>query len=200
LVFSIYLFLALRISSRNQLKLQEKLEQQQQQQQLSRAAGGDSAVTLPAPSESITDLESNAPHKQPASPSSTVNNNGASSSSSADPNPNNTANDNTLSQQFYSKSLSVFQLAKEGLTAAKDPKILLGYIGSFLARGDTIIITLFLPLWIYKAYIDNGTCSAPSIEDPELKDVCRPAYLRASALSGLAQTFALVGAPIFGRC
>ncbi|KAJ3021500.1 hypothetical protein HKX48_008357 [Thoreauomyces humboldtii] len=91
------------------------------------------------------------------------------------------------------------RIAKEGILAGKDPRVFLGYAGSFLARGDTIILTLFLPLWVYKHYIDDGQCTAPGgPEDPNNKTNCHDAYIRASILSGVAQTFALVGAPIFG--
>ncbi|KAJ3289610.1 hypothetical protein HDU79_003914 [Rhizoclosmatium sp. JEL0117] len=93
---------------------------------------------------------------------------------------------------------SVWQTAKEGILAAKDPKVLLGYVGSFLARGDTVIITLFIPLWVYKRYIDLGQCTVSGPEDPDIRDVCAAAFKRASAISGVAQTFALVGAPLFG--
>ncbi|KAJ3058362.1 hypothetical protein HDU98_005520 [Podochytrium sp. JEL0797] len=94
---------------------------------------------------------------------------------------------------------SVLQVVKEGLLAAKDPKIMLGYVGSFLARGDSIILTMFIPLWMYKVYIDEGLCVAPGgVEDPMIKRHCRDAYSRAMMVSGIAQTAALVGAPIFG--
>ncbi|KAI9330294.1 major facilitator superfamily domain-containing protein [Obelidium mucronatum] len=94
---------------------------------------------------------------------------------------------------------TLFQMGKEGFLAARDPKVLLGYVGSFLARGDTVIITLFIPLWVYKRYIEAGLCVAPGgINDPDIKDDCRAAYSRASVISGIAQTAALVGAPVFG--
>ncbi|KAJ3223502.1 hypothetical protein HK099_001033 [Clydaea vesicula] len=96
------------------------------------------------------------------------------------------------------KSKSFPIVVKEGLYAIKDPKVLLGYVGGFLARGDTIILTLFLPLWVYKYYISNGTCSADNPDDVGIKDMCRSAYIYASTLSGIAQTVALVGAPLVG--
>ncbi|KAJ3027725.1 UNVERIFIED_CONTAM: hypothetical protein HDU68_003257 [Siphonaria sp. JEL0065] len=96
-------------------------------------------------------------------------------------------------------SKTFFQKGKEGIWAAVDPKILLGYAGSFLARGDTVILTLFIPLWVYKKYIDQGVCAASGgLEDPDIRDACRIAYLRASTISGVAQTAALVAAPLFG--
>ncbi|TPX71097.1 hypothetical protein SpCBS45565_g01321 [Spizellomyces sp. 'palustris'] len=94
---------------------------------------------------------------------------------------------------------SVKEIAWEGLLASKDPRILLGYSGSFLARGDTIILTLFLPLWIYKYYIDTGLCPDQDVDNPDVKENCREAYRQASILAGIAQTFALIGAPLFDR-
>ncbi|KAJ3181742.1 hypothetical protein HDU87_000760 [Geranomyces variabilis] len=94
---------------------------------------------------------------------------------------------------------SLVGLAKEGAQAGRDLRVLLGYAGSFLARGDTIILTLFLPLWVYRHYLDSGLCQAPGgVDDPDIKTHCREAYLKASVLSGVGQTFALVGAPLFG--
>ena len=89
--------------------------------------------------------------------------------------------------------------AKEGLLAAKNPNIFLGYAGNFLARSDSVSITLFLPLWVYRFYLDNNLCGIFDINDPNQgKESCRDAYVRASILSGVTQVFALVGAPIFG--
>ncbi|KAJ1557611.1 hypothetical protein HK405_015594, partial [Cladochytrium tenue] len=93
--------------------------------------------------------------------------------------------------------MSLARRAAEGIAAARsDSRVLLAYIGSFLARGDTVIVTLFVPLWVYKTYIDSGDCAAPVPNDPDIKDTCRAAYVRASIIAGLAQTFALVGAPL----
>ncbi len=72
-------------------------------------------------------------------------------------------------------------------------------MGSFLARGDSIIITIFIPLWVYKYYIDQGLCTISNPDDPEVKESCKKAYITASILSGIAQTFALMGAPFFGK-
>jgi MFS family permease len=72
-------------------------------------------------------------------------------------------------------------------------------MASFLARGDSIIITIFVPLWVYKYYIEIGSCpSVTGPEDPDLKESCKKAYITAAVLSGVAQTLALVGAPLFG--
>ncbi|KAJ3249895.1 hypothetical protein HDU77_007289 [Chytriomyces hyalinus] len=95
---------------------------------------------------------------------------------------------------------SLWQIASEGLQAAKqDPKVALGYVGSFLARGDTVIITLFIPLWVYQRSIELGTCTVGGgVNDPTIKSACASAYSRAYMISGICQTAALLGAPLFG--
>jgi MFS family permease len=98
----------------------------------------------------------------------------------------------TESKPFLSQ---LCQSAKTGVLQAKNPEILLGYLASFLARSDSISITLYLPLWIYKYYIEQGFCyDIPGDE----KNSCNDAYIKASIFSGVAQVFALIGAPVFG--
>nr|KAJ3418993.1 hypothetical protein HK105_007548 [Polyrhizophydium stewartii] len=87
--------------------------------------------------------------------------------------------------------------ARDGLAAARDPRIALGYVGSFLARGDTIAVSLFIPLWVYKYYLDNGLCESPEGVNGDIQS-CREAYVLSSIISGVTQTFALIGAPLFG--
>ncbi|RLO08632.1 hypothetical protein DYB28_011479 [Aphanomyces astaci] len=101
--------------------------------------------------------------------------------------------------QATSKQVSFLAGLRAGYAAAKDGKVLLGYFGGFLARGNSIIITIFLPLWVYKYYVDNNLCASANAADSEtIKTDCRDAYIRASILSGVAQTAAMVAAPFFG--
>jgi MFS family permease len=108
----------------------------------------------------------------------------------------------SISSQSNRKKLQLIyfvQSFKKGIFAAKDTKILLGYFSSFLARSDSVSITLFIPLWIYKYYLENDLCGATfALDDPDIKTVCHEAYLRSSVLSGVTQVFALIGAPFFG--
>ncbi|KAJ3258267.1 hypothetical protein HK103_003748 [Boothiomyces macroporosus] len=85
-----------------------------------------------------------------------------------------------------------------GFSASKNPNILMGHLASFLARGDSLSLTLFIPLWVYQYYLVNGLCNTNTSPENADKDTCNEAYIKASILSGVAQTFALVGAPIFG--
>ncbi|KAI6373648.1 hypothetical protein MCOR25_003421 [Pyricularia grisea] len=80
-----------------------------------------------------------------------------------------------------------------------DPQIGLGYLGGFVARASTVAISLFIPLFINTYFIRNGFCQgSPHDPSPELKKECRAAYVLASILTGVAQLFGLVCAPIFG--
>ncbi|KAI8918005.1 major facilitator superfamily domain-containing protein [Entophlyctis helioformis] len=101
----------------------------------------------------------------------------------------------SFGQALVNKTRSVGKSAVQGVLAARDSRILLGYISSFLARGDTIAVTLFIPLYVYKYYLDTGVCGGSISDDI---DTCRKAYVTASTLTGIIQTFALVFAPVFG--
>ena len=111
-----------------------------------------------------------------------------------------------LEQTSEAKRKGFWKLVWEGLTlAAKSPYILLAYLGGFVARGDSIIVTLFLPLWINTYFIEHGLC--PDGGDGLLKDGlpgdprlhrCGEAFTKSSIYGGIAQTCALVGAPLFG--
>ncbi|TPX43266.1 hypothetical protein SeLEV6574_g05158 [Synchytrium endobioticum] len=91
---------------------------------------------------------------------------------------------------------TIVEIARDGFLAARDPSILLGYIGSCLARGDSIIITIFLSLWVNKHFQTHGLCPGFDPNDP--KGTCREAYILASSLNGAAQLCALVAAPLVG--
>lgn len=56
----------------------------------------------------------------------------------------------------------VLQLMKEGFNAAKNPRIGVSYFGSFAARADMSIITLFLTLWAVTLSSAAGLNSAES--------------------------------------
>ena len=97
---------------------------------------------------------------------------------------------------FKHKLWRITESVKNGVTAAADSRILLGYVGSFLSRGDTITITLFLPTFIYVFFVRQGLCAVDELGD--VKTSCRSAYTLSSILSGVTQTFALIAAPLFG--
>eukprot|EP01129_Flabellula_baltica_P006865 TRINITY_DN2628_c0_g1_i2.p1 TRINITY_DN2628_c0_g1~~TRINITY_DN2628_c0_g1_i2.p1 ORF type:complete len:384 (-),score=57.76 TRINITY_DN2628_c0_g1_i2:39-1190(-) len=85
-----------------------------------------------------------------------------------------------LSKKRSTKESAKFTvIMKEGAKSILQPKILLSYLGSFAARGDSIIITTFIVLWVQQFELAQGV----SLEE---------AVAKAGAISGIAQTFALV--------
>jgi MFS family permease len=91
-------------------------------------------------------------------------------------------------------------LAWDAVVACKDPRVVLGYMGGFLARGDSSSITLFLPLFYAAYYLSNGLCPSTGTPGDEdwIKENCRDAYLKSSTMGGIAQTVALVSSLAWG--
>ncbi|KAL7748900.1 hypothetical protein RI367_005814 [Sorochytrium milnesiophthora] len=93
------------------------------------------------------------------------------------------------------------ELTKAGVYAARDWRVLVAYVAGFAARGNTIIITTFLPLWINQYYISNGLCQVTGLDPDDsnaIKQSCRAAFRVSSILGGVTQVYALIGAPIWG--
>ncbi|KNE72539.1 hypothetical protein AMAG_16984 [Allomyces macrogynus ATCC 38327] len=91
--------------------------------------------------------------------------------------------------------------AKLGITAARDWRVAAAYAAGFAARGNTVIVTLFVPLWVNQYYITNGLCAVTGLDpndEAAVKTSCRAAFTRASVVLGVVQTFALIGAPLWG--
>lgn len=94
----------------------------------------------------------------------------------------------------FGRRLTFYELVivrlRDGFSAARDPRVALGFASSFFARADEVIITNFISLWITQYYIDTGVCSADR--------VCYAAQGSTGTLTGIAQSFALISAPFFG--
>ena len=78
-----------------------------------------------------------------------------------------------------------FELLSEGVKAARDPGVLLGYGAGFVSRGDLAIVGTFLALWINKYGVTTGMNAADALA-------------RASIIVGISQAAAFVAAPVFG--
>ncbi|MCL4868593.1 MAG: MFS transporter [Anaerolineae bacterium] len=76
-------------------------------------------------------------------------------------------------------------LLREGVRAARDPGVLLGYGAGFVSRGDLAIVGTFLALWINKHGVTLGMDAAAALA-------------RASIIVGVSQLAAFLGAPLFG--
>eukprot|EP01128_Nolandella_sp_AFSM9_P001291 TRINITY_DN1139_c1_g1_i1.p1 TRINITY_DN1139_c1_g1~~TRINITY_DN1139_c1_g1_i1.p1 ORF type:complete len:509 (+),score=79.31 TRINITY_DN1139_c1_g1_i1:154-1680(+) len=81
--------------------------------------------------------------------------------------------------------VSLVNILKDGVLAGKNPKVLLAYMAGFAARGDAIVLTSFLSLWINKYYVGLGHTKVEALA-------------KAGAISGIAQTVSLVAAPLVG--
>jgi len=84
-----------------------------------------------------------------------------------------------------SEQKSFVSLAKEGLFAAKDPRILLAYTAAFVSRGDLALVGSFLTLWLNKYGIQSGMADADAAKQVGLGIV-------------IVQSIALLAAPVVG--
>ncbi|MEU5882385.1 MFS transporter [Spirillospora sp. NPDC047279] len=78
-------------------------------------------------------------------------------------------------------------LVGQGVRAARDPGVALAYGAAFVSRADLAIVGSFLALWVHDHARDVAGMSNAD------------AVARAGLTVAIAQTAALVGAPIFGR-
>ncbi|KAK6463053.1 major facilitator superfamily domain-containing protein [Scheffersomyces coipomensis] len=89
-----------------------------------------------------------------------------------------------------------FQLLKQGIELSKNnPKVQLSYVGAFVARSTTVTTSVFIPLLVYNYYYKQKLCDVT--EYPNKKN-CYDGYIFAAILTGVAQTVALVSAPLWG--
>lgn len=90
----------------------------------------------------------------------------------------------------------IAQSIKLGFT---DASIGLGYLGGFVARASSVGISLFIPLFVNAYFVRTGKCTNNPGDVSDIKRHCREAYTIASALTGVAETAALICAPLFGH-
>ncbi|OTA36925.1 hypothetical protein BTJ68_03750 [Hortaea werneckii EXF-2000] len=94
---------------------------------------------------------------------------------------------------------SYLKLVAESLKLGfTDPSIGLGYLGGFVARASSVGISLFIPLFVNAYFVRNGLCTSNPDNLTDIKENCKRAYTLASALTGIAETAALICAPLFG--
>lgn len=88
------------------------------------------------------------------------------------------------------------QRIRTGVTAMRDPLVLLAYVSGFVARADSIALTLFIAPWVDKYMTAHGLCPPPTPNTVSTR--CQPAKRLASTLMSVAHTTILLGAPLFG--
>lgn len=91
-----------------------------------------------------------------------------------------------------------------GFKAIKShPTLLAAYLGGFVARGDSIILSVFLPPWIASFYAKNNLCQIDAtnpVSDAAMYITkCPEAKRLVSTLTGISNLSALLAAPLVGN-
>lgn len=113
----------------------------------------------------------------------------------ASPSKLDTESNNTTPGPKHSYTNLLLASLRLGVT---DPTISLAYMGGFVARASSVAISLFIPLFVNAYFVRTGLCASNPHNLPDIKQECERAYKLAAALSGIAETAALICAPIFG--
>jgi MFS family permease len=77
------------------------------------------------------------------------------------------------------------QLLKEGLGAARNPRIGVAYASAFAARGDVVVIGTYVSLWISQAGVAQGMSATAALS-------------RAAGIFALVQAAGLLASPMLG--
>lgn len=99
-----------------------------------------------------------------------------------------------------SLKLSYFQLLRQGFSIAfDDARIALAYGGSFVARSTSVCTVMFIPLLVAAAMNrQNGSACWSNVPASELTGSCKRGYILSFSVMGVAQTSALLTAPLWG--
>lgn len=108
---------------------------------------------------------------------------------------NNSENLNSSTKCWWKRIVYGFKAIKT------HPTLLAAYLGGFVARGDSIILSVFLPPWIASFFAKNNLCPV----DDNLSDAamyitkCPEAKRLVSTLTGISNLSALLAAPLVGN-
>eukprot|EP00931_Biecheleriopsis_adriatica_P090625 TRINITY_DN64588_c0_g1_i1.p1 TRINITY_DN64588_c0_g1~~TRINITY_DN64588_c0_g1_i1.p1 ORF type:complete len:480 (+),score=61.21 TRINITY_DN64588_c0_g1_i1:57-1496(+) len=110
------------------------------------------------------------------------------------------------------KEASLCKLVSYGYHyVCKDKQMLLVFASGFMARAGATVVSVYVSLWVNEHYLRHELCGqmrsgdlAQTLCGEELvpsteKSACRNGFTRASIISGVLQTSALVFAPIAGH-
>ncbi|CAH6718556.1 hypothetical protein CLIB1444_01S09362 [[Candida] jaroonii] len=93
-------------------------------------------------------------------------------------------------------SVSYFQLLATGWSKfLSSSSVKIACIGGFIARSTSVLIAVFIPLYVYKFYYQNGLCDADGLPS---KTNCYDGYVFAAIMSGVVQTIGLISSPFWG--
>ncbi|KAG0380544.1 hypothetical protein BGX24_007399 [Mortierella sp. AD032] len=97
-----------------------------------------------------------------------------------------------IENEYEKEIISPFKLLKYGFVAARDPRVALAYLSSFVARADTVLFSSFMSLWVIHYYSSIGWCN------PDRRITCFPAVGSTHTLTGYGQGISLAFAPLYG--
>jgi len=86
--------------------------------------------------------------------------------------------------------MTYLDLLKDGFAVAQtDRRLAVAYLGSTIARAASVVLALFIPLWVNQWFYSTGRCPQRS---------CHEAIVQAAILTGIANTVVLLAAPFVG--
>lgn len=103
---------------------------------------------------------------------------------------------NTTTSQISSR-INYFSLLKTGWAKSKDRGIRFAWVGGFIARSTSVLIAVFIPLFVYNFYYRSGICDSGGSPS---KTNCYDGYIFSAILTGVAQTVGLLSSPFWGVC
>ncbi|CAI5756928.1 unnamed protein product [Candida verbasci] len=90
------------------------------------------------------------------------------------------------------------EILKQGIEFSKHNKqAQYAYVGALVARSTTVATSMFIPLLVYNWYYNVGDCKIGN-GNWAGKISCYDGYIFSAILTGVAQTIALVSAPLWG--
>lgn len=100
-----------------------------------------------------------------------------------------------LNPQPGHPELLYWQRVKRGYQASKgDRRAQLALLGGFVLRLALVANLVFIPLFVYKWYLDNGECRGDQLD----RFNCALGFKFLAILTGVSQTVALLSSPLWG--
>lgn len=93
-------------------------------------------------------------------------------------------------------SESYFDVISKGFKSLQsNSSVQLACMGGFIARSTSVLIAVFIPLFVYNFYYKSGLCEHDGTPG---KVNCYDGYVFSAILTGVAQTISLISSPVWG--
>lgn len=91
---------------------------------------------------------------------------------------------------------SYLKLLETGFSKVReDATVRIACLGGLVARSTSVLIAVFIPLYVYNFYFESGLCDN---DGTPAKTNCYDGYTFAAILTGVAQTMSLISSPLWG--